>query len=81
MKQRSVAFGGIYDADRFNSSDENWARNTVGHFGKVEGDLRMHPDHAVIETWVRRPSRVLPENEPATLTNVVLQYMRQNNKK
>ncbi len=77
LKQRSVAFGVIYDADRFNNdSDQNWVRNTVSHFSKVEGELRIHPDHAVIETWVRHPIHVLPENEPGTLTNVVLQYIQ-----
>ena len=37
LKQRHVALGVIYDADRFNNnSDENWSRNTVAHFAKVE---------------------------------------------
>lgn len=78
MKQRHIPFGVIYDADRFNNNgDENWARNTISHFGKLESEIGVRPDHAVIETWVRYPSRVLPENVPGTLTNVVLQYIQQ----
>jgi hypothetical protein len=39
LKQRHVALGVIYDADRFNNnSDENWSRNTVAHFAKVESE-------------------------------------------
>jgi hypothetical protein len=77
LKQRHVPLGVIYDADRFNNnSDENWSRNTISHFAIVESELAVHPDHAVIETWVRYPSRVLPENKPGTLSNVVLQYIQ-----
>jgi hypothetical protein len=71
--------GIIYDADRFsNNSDENWSRNIVAHFAKVESELGVHPDHAVIETWVRVPTRMLPENMPGTFTNVVLQYIQRH---
>ena len=78
LRQRHIALGVIYDADRFNNnSDENWSRNTVAHFAKVESGLRVHPNQAVIESWVRYPTRMLPENEPGTFTNVVLQYIRQ----
>jgi len=77
LKQRHVPFGVIYDADRFNNnSDDNWSRNTISHFAKVETELGLHPNHAVIETWVRSPSHMLPENQPGTFTNVVLQYIQ-----
>jgi hypothetical protein len=54
LKQRHVPLGVIYDADSFNnSSDEDWSRNMISHFAEVESELGVHPDHAVIETWVR----------------------------
>jgi hypothetical protein len=78
LRQHHVPFGVIYDADRFNNnSDENWSRNAISHFVKVERDVGLHPDHAAIGTWVKFPSRMLPENAPGTLTNVVLQYIQQ----
>lgn len=78
LKQRHVPLGVIYDADSSNNnSDENWSRNTISNFARVESRAGVHPDHAVIETWVRFPTRMLPETEPGTLTNVVLQYIRQ----
>jgi hypothetical protein len=80
LKQRHVPLGVIYDADAANSfktsSDEDWSRNTIGHFAQVESEVGVHPDHAVIETWVKFPTRMLPESEPTTLTNVVLQYIQ-----
>lgn len=78
LKARHMAFGVIYDADADkanNASDEAWAHNALNHAAEVERALGVRPDHAVIETWVRRPSRVLPEDKPGTLTNVVLQYI------
>lgn len=32
----------------------------------------------VLESWVRYPSRMLPENESGTFTNVVLQYIERH---
>ncbi|MBV8919850.1 hypothetical protein [Bradyrhizobium sp.] len=81
LKQRGVPLGVIYDADRFNNnSDENWSHNTANHFAEVESGLGVHPDHAVIETWVRYPTRMLPESQPGTFTNVVLQYIQRYQK-
>lgn len=77
LKQRHVALGIIYDADSANNnSDENWSRNTISHFAEVEKEIGVRPDHAVIETWVKTPTRMLPENQPGTFTNVVLQYIQ-----
>ncbi len=82
LKQRHVPLGVIYDADGANSyknsRDEDWSRNAISHFAEVESKVGVHPDHAVIETWVKHPTRMLPESEPGTLTNVVLQYIRQH---
>jgi hypothetical protein len=77
LKQRHVPLGVIYDADLSGKSDESWTRNAVSNFARVESGAGVHPDHAVIETWVRYPTRMLPETEPGTLTNVVLQYIQQ----
>ena len=78
LKHRHIPLGIIYDADRFsNNSDESWSRNTVAHFAKVESDLGIHPDQAVLESWVRYPSHMLPETQPGTFTNVVYQYVQQ----
>jgi hypothetical protein len=78
LKQRHIPLGIIYDADRFSKSDEAWAHNTVAHFTKVESELGVHPDHAVIETWVHYPTRMLPESQPGAFTNVVLQYIQRH---
>ena len=40
--------------------------------------MGVHPDQAVLESWVRYPTKTLPENAPGTFTNVVLQYIQQH---
>lgn len=89
LESRGIPLGVIYDAAAkgdepwFDASSESksnigWVQNAVSHSAEVESLLGAPPDHAIFETWVRYPTRVLPENEPGTLTNAVLQYAQQH---
>jgi hypothetical protein len=89
LEQRHVPLGIIYDAsakgdepwfdpNSVSNSNIGWVRNAIRHFTEVETEIGVHPEHAVIETWVHYPSRMLPENEPGTLTNLVLQYIQRH---
>ena len=40
----------------------------------IESNLAMIPDHAIIQIWARWPKKMLPEDQPGTLTNLVLKY-------
>jgi hypothetical protein len=42
----------------------------------IESNPSMIPDHAIIQTWARWPKKMLPVDQPGTLTNLVLQYLR-----
>ena len=78
IKRRNIALaigdGLLIRPDRCRSKTEAYVNQPQL---KVESELRVHPDQAVIESWVKFPTRMLPENQPGTLTNVVLQYVRQ----
>ena len=91
FKARGIPFGVIYDAaargdepwfdaNSVSNSDTGWVQNAVKHYREVESDLGVHPDQAIFVTWVHYPTRVLPENQPGTLTNLVLQYIHQAKK-
>ncbi len=91
LKARSIPFGVSYnaaargdepwfDGSSVSNSDVGWVQNAVKHFTEVESGLGIHPDHAVLTTWVHYPSRMLPEAEPGTLTNLVYQYIQQQKK-
>jgi hypothetical protein len=89
LKARGIPFGIIYNADDVTSghwfdpnslsnSDIGWVRNAVSHYTEIESGLGVHPDHAVFITWVRYPTRMLPETQAGTFTNLVFQYIQGN---
>ena len=76
LKQRHVPLGIIYNADGDVRSDEAFARSAAEHFTEVEQLVGVHPDHAVFQTWVHYPTRMMPETQAATLTNLALRYLQ-----
>lgn len=91
LKVRGIPLGIIYDAaakgeegwfdpNSVENSDTGWVQNAIKHYTQVESDLGVHPDHAVFATWVRYPTRDLPEAKSGTFTNLVFQYLRYKNK-
>jgi hypothetical protein len=76
LKERRIPFGIIYAADGGVASDLEWTQSAVRHFTEIEQVLNLRPDHALFATWVPYPQHVLPENEPGTLMNMPLQYLR-----
>jgi hypothetical protein len=76
LKARGIPFGIYYTADGGVTSDLEWTQSAVRHFTEIEQVRNLHPDHAIFATWVPYPAHVLPENQPGTLMNVPLQYLR-----
>jgi hypothetical protein len=75
LKSRHVQFGVIYNGGDV-AGDESWAHETELHYDEIESGLCVQPDAAVFHTWVQYPTRVLPENQAGTLTNIVLEYLK-----
>jgi hypothetical protein len=70
-----LKFGIIYDGGGGKEeSDSEWTREAEQRFRIVESNPSMIPDHAIIQTWARWPKKMLPEDQPGTLTNLVLKY-------
>jgi hypothetical protein len=70
-----------FDPNSNPNSDIGSVRSAVSHYTKVETGLGIHPDHAMLATWVRYPTRMLPKAEPGTFTNLVYQYIQRNEKR
>jgi hypothetical protein len=71
-------FGIIYDGGGSKQeSDEVWTREAEQRFRIVESNPDMIPDHAIIQSWARWPMKMLPEDQPGTLTNLVLRYRQE----
>lgn len=70
-----MKFGVIYDGGgSAQESDDVWTREAEQRFRLVESNPSRVPDHAIIQTWARWPKKMLPEDQPGTLTNLVLIY-------
>ena len=72
-----IEYSLIYDGggDGRTQTDEIWTETAARRFRAVEADPQMAPEQAVIQTWVRWPASMLPETQPGTLTNLLLQYL------
>ncbi|WP_039595645.1 hypothetical protein [Ralstonia sp. A12] len=76
LKQRQIHFGVIYNAGPQGTSDALWAQAATRHADQVESELALQPDDALFQTWEPFPTRLLPETESGTLTNIALRYLR-----
>ena len=76
--ERGLKFGVIYDGGGTAKpeSDQLWTEEAAQRFRAVESNQSLVPDHAVFQSWARWPHRVLPESQPGTMTNLVLQYVQ-----
>ena len=79
--ERGLKFGVIYDGGGTGKqeSDALWTQEAVQRFHAVEANAATAPDDAVFQTWARWPHNMLPETQPGTMTNVVLQYIEAGN--
>src|SRR5260370_21549579 len=76
LKARQVALGIIYHAEGEARSDDAFAQSATEHFTEIEQVLGVHPDHAVFQSWVHTPTRMMPENQPGTITNLDRRYLQ-----
>lgn len=77
LHAEGLTYSLIYDGGGLgrNETDLIWTQEAAQRFHAVEADPDMAPDQAVIQTWVRWPSHLLPESRPGTLTNLLRQYL------
>lgn len=77
IRTRGTHFGVIYNGNPNDESGMVWNQHAEERFNRIEGRLGIHPDDAVLQTWMRYPNHLLPEDQEGTLTNLVLQYVKQ----
>jgi len=69
-----IEFGIIYNGDTDDQTNEAWTRHAERRFAEVEADPALVPDHAILQTWMRYPTHMLPETQPGTMTWLVDRY-------
>jgi hypothetical protein len=75
LHDKQVPLQVIYDGASFAPSDRAWIDQAVQRFKEFEGARGIRPDAVILQSWHAKPSHVLPETDPGTLTNLVLQYI------
>ena len=76
LHARGIRFGVIIDGDPHDGTDVAWTNHAVARYQMVMANPQLVPDYVRVHSWHARPIRLLPEDQPGTLTNVALQIMR-----
>jgi hypothetical protein len=76
LEQRGIHLGVIYNGDPRAADDVAWTDRAMEHFQDVRDLAGVVPATDIFQTWDPRPTRLLPENRPGSLTNLVLEATR-----
>lgn len=76
LRTTDIRFGIIYNGDPQDDTDIAWTRHAEERFETIEADDALRPDDAILQTWMLHPAHMLPEDQPGTMTNLVLRYAR-----
>jgi len=77
-KQNKLEFGLIFNSERAGSegsgSDELYFKETLD-FVDLYCSTGSIPDYYIIQSWYKHPSAYVPETEPYTMTNLVMEVI------
>jgi hypothetical protein len=76
LRAARIPLGIIYNGSPQDQTDLEWTTHAEQRFHLIESNLRIIPDQAIIATWTVHPTRMLPENQPATMTYLLKQYVQ-----
>ena len=77
FRSLGVGFGVLITGDASDSSDEQWLAKAEERYVVWESDGRAAPAQVVFQSWMPRPSKILPETAPDTHTHLVNGYFRE----
>jgi hypothetical protein len=80
LKTNHIPRGVIYTGDPDDESGEAWTRHAEEKFVRMETDPWLIPDHAVMQSWLRQPTKNLPETVAGTTTFLVNRYITRRTK-
>jgi hypothetical protein len=70
-----INFGIIYNGSSDDQTGLAWTRRAEQRFTAIEVDPAFIPDHAILQSWMQFPDRMLPETQPGTMTWLVNRYV------
>jgi hypothetical protein len=75
LRSLRIPLGVIYNSSPDVTSDREWTESTLRHARLIECELHVRPDQVVFQSWTDHPRQVMPEDQPGTLTNLILRYL------
>jgi hypothetical protein len=75
-KARSIPWGVMYTAPAGVPDDAAWSRAVGEAATAFQQRLGLRPDQVVIASWTDHPRRLLPEQDPTTMTGAALTFLQ-----
>jgi hypothetical protein len=73
-----IGLGVIIDGDNNDKDDQTWAGKAIRRYTAVMRDLPRPPEQIIFQSWMTHPSRAQPDNQPGTLSSIVLNSLTQS---
>jgi hypothetical protein len=78
MHAAGIKVGFIYNGDPTDQTDLAWTEHAEARFTSIERSLVA--DQTILQTWMLRPTNMLPETQAGTMTNLVDRYLAMQTK-
>jgi hypothetical protein len=75
LQSRNIPLQVIYNGSGLDRSDGDWIANAASHYQSFETASWPPPSVAMIQSWNRYPTRILPEIDPNTMVGLVNRYV------
>lgn len=75
LRRNGVGVQVIYNGSGNDRTDEQWIADATARFKAFETVIKPPPAAVVIQSWNPRPSHLLPESDPRTLTSLIDRYV------
>lgn len=75
VASRQLAVGVIYNGGATDQSDASWLSAAEAHMVAVESAAPT-PDHVIFQSWNAYPLQLLPDQDPASFTNLINKFFR-----
>jgi hypothetical protein len=73
VEAAGIAFGVICNGNPHEISDTDWTMRALERFQAMTRNPAFHPDDIIIQSWMPRPTELMPESKSGTLMNLVAQ--------
>ena len=70
--------GIIFNGTPLDTTDAAWMQDARNHVIELQNKYKLHPDQAIIQSWMPHPTHAMPDRNPDALTSLVNFYVEQS---